>query len=154
MSIEIVPVDGTNLDEAAEVHAISWQASHAEICTPAFLAAHTPARQREYLREKLQGGSRIFLLTDGIPVGLATVTGNRIEDLYVLPRLQGRGYGTALLSHAIRECAGTPTLWVLETNRRAARLYTRLGFRPTGRIDRSSGPLAEIEYAWIGEDMK
>ena len=147
-------VDETNLDTAARVHALSWRASHAEICAPAFLSVHTEERQQEYLRKKLQGGSWIFLLTDDIPVGLVAVTGNQIEDLYVLPDQQGRGYGTALLVHAIRECAGTPTLWVLETNRRAIRFYERHGFQPTGRRNRENGPLAELEYALETEKVK
>ena len=57
----ITPVDAGNLESAAELHAVCWRASHAGICTPEFLAAHTTERQRDYLRKKLQGGSRIFL---------------------------------------------------------------------------------------------
>lgn len=143
----IVPVTEENLDAAAEIHAAGWRASHAAVCAPDFVAAHTAARQREYLTRKLERGSRIFLLTDGEPAGLVSVTGNLIEDLYVHPGQQGRGYGSALLRHAIRECAGTPTLWLLETNEQARRFYKARGFRPTGKVNRDSGPLAEIEYA-------
>ena len=124
----------------------------ADLCTPDFIAAHTTERQREYLRKKLETGSRIFLLTDEIPVGLVAVTGNVIEDLYVLPDRQGRGCGTALLRFAIQQCAGMPTMWVLETNQRAARLYEREGFRPSGRVNRDNGPLAEIEYTRSEDD--
>ena len=151
MRTSITPVSEDNLNAAAEVHAISWRASHKAVCSPAFLEAHTTARQADYLRRKLEEGSRIFLLTDGVPVGLVAVTGNLIEDLYVLPAQQGRGYGTLLLQHAIRACAGTPTLWVLETNQRAAQLYLRLGFRPTESVNRNHGPIAEIEYAFDPE---
>ncbi len=147
MSLRILPVGESNLEEAAEVHAVSWRASHAEICTPEFIAVHTTERQREYLRRKLQDGSRFFLLTDNTPVGLVAVTENLIEDLYVLPAYQNRGYGTRLLQHAIGTCSGAPTLWILETNTGAARLYERLGFHPTGRIRRANGPLAEIEFS-------
>lgn len=143
----IAAVGEENLEAAAEVHAICWRASHREICTPEFLAAHTTERQLSYLRGKLRGGSRIFLLRDRIPVGLVSVTANLIEDLYVLPDRQGQGYGTLLLERAIRECSGTPTLWTLETNHRARRFYEGLGFCPTGRINREKGPLAEIEFS-------
>lgn len=143
----IVPVTEENLDAAAEIHAASWRASHAAVCAPDFVAAHSAERQRAFLARKLEGGSRIFLLTDGGPAGLISVTGSLIEDLYVHPEKQGRGYGSALLRYAIRECAGTPTLWLLETNDRARDFYEGRGFRPTGNIDRSHGPLAEIEYA-------
>lgn len=152
MTALIAPVDERNLEAAAEVYAISWRASHADICTPEFIDAHTTDRQREYLRKKLQGGGSVFLLRDQIPIGLVTVTGNLIEDLYVLPQWQGRGFGTLLLQHAIRACAGTPTLWILETNQRARRLYERQGFHPTGRVCRAHGPLAEIELSWCKKD--
>ena len=154
MSISIAQVDETNLDAAAEVHTIGWRVSHEEICTPEFVATHTTATQRDYLRQKLKGGSRIFLLTDGIPLGLVSVTENRIGDLYVVPDRQGQGYGTLLLQHAIRECSGTPTLWILETNRRAARFYEHRGFCPTGEVNRTSGPLAEIAYAFPTDGKK
>lgn len=147
MRAMITPVDAENLEDAAEVHAISWRASHAEICAPAFIAAHTTERQKDYLRKKLREGSRIFLLIAQAPVGLVAVTENLIEDLYVLPDQQGQGYGTLLLEYAIRECSGTPTLWILETNHRARRLYEHLGFHRTGRINRAHGPLAELEFS-------
>lgn len=146
-AVTIDPVTAANLDAAAEAHAVSWRASHAAICAPDFVAAHTAARQRAYLARKLEGGSRIFLLMDDTPAGLISVTGSLIEDLYVRPEKQGQGYGSALLRHALRECTGTPKLWLLETNKRARLFYEHRGFRPTGKIDRSHGPLAEIEYA-------
>ena len=143
----IRPVDERNLDAAAEVHAASWRASHAEFCAPAFVAAHTAERQRTYFLRKMDGGSRFFLLYAPEPVGVVSVTGCLIEDLYVLPDRQNRGCGTALLRHAIRECEGRPVLWILENNHRAIRLYERVGFQPTGRVNREHGPLAELEYA-------
>ena len=148
----VEPVSEANLTQAAELHAVSWRDSHRAVCAPEFLAAHTTERQRSYLQKKLESGSRIFLLTDKFPVGLVAVTGNLIEDLYVHPDCQCKGYGTALVRYAIRECAGIPTLWLLETNVRAGRLYERLGFRPTGRINRDNGPLAEIAYSLQADD--
>lgn len=143
---KILRVDEALLDAASEVHAESWRASHAEFCAPDFVATHTARRQRAYLRRKMENGSRYFLLCAPEPVGIVSVNGNLIEDLYVLPSRQGKGYGTALLCHAVRACAGSPTLWILETNQRARRLYERLGFRPTGAVNRNNGPLAEIEF--------
>ena len=154
MSFQIVPVTEANLDAAAEVHAASWRVSHAAICAPDFVAAHTAARQRDYLARKLANGSRIFLLTDDGPVGLISVTGDLIEDLYVHPEMQGRGYGTALFWRALRECAGPPRLWLLETNERARAFYEGRGFRPTGKIHWDHGPLAEIEYALAAQPAK
>lgn len=141
----IVEVDINNISAAGSVHAAAWQASHRSFCAPDFVASHTPERQTGYLREKMEKGSRFYLLLAEKPVALVSVTGSLIEDLYVLPERQRMGYGTKLLRHAIKQCDGTPTLWILENNTGAARLYERMGFAPTGgRMD--GGKLAELEY--------
>ena len=147
----IIPVDPSNLLEAAAVHAAAWRESHRAFCTPEFTESHTTERQAAYLQRKLDAESRIFLLVDDGPKGVVSVNGNLIEDLYVLPACQGQGFGTALLNRAIAECAGTPRLWLLETNLRARRFYEERGFRPTGNICRTHGPLAELEYR-LGPD--
>jgi ribosomal protein S18 acetylase RimI-like enzyme len=63
-----------------------------------------------------------------------------VADLQVLPELQGRGVGTAVLREIIAKAAtlGLPiTLQVLRVNRRAQRLYERLGFSVTATSDAS-----------------
>ena len=143
----IVEVDETNVAEAAAVHSASWQESHRAFCTPEFIALHDPARQEAYLRDKLENGTRIYLLNEDGPVGLVSVTGSLIEDLYILPDRQNRGYGSLLLKYAIGKCEGTPTLWILENNAGAARLYKRTGFKETGRRSMITDKLDEIEFA-------
>ena len=108
---------------------------------------HTPERQRAYLGKKLDGGAKLFMLVDEGPVGIVSVTGSLIEDLYVLPDRQNRGCGTRLLQFAVKQCADTPTLWVLENNVDAARLYRRMGFREAGRRNAVAEGLDEIEFA-------
>ena len=90
----IVAVDESNILQAAAVHAASWRASHRLFCSPEFVAAHTVEHQQDYLREKIQNGSRFYLLVEGVPAGVVSVTGSSIEDLYVIPEMQGRGIGT------------------------------------------------------------
>ena len=43
----IVTVDQSNLSEAATIHSVSWQESHRLICSPEFVALHTPQHQKE-----------------------------------------------------------------------------------------------------------
>ena len=143
----IIPVDKTNLLQAAAIHSISWTESHRAFCAPAFLALHTPERQREYLRGKMSGGTKIYMLVEEGPVGIVSVTNSLIEDLYVLPNFQNRGYGTKLLQYAVGQCADTPTLWILENNTRAEALYRRMGFQKTGKRNPITDGLDEIEYA-------
>ena len=143
----IVTVDRSNIRAAAAIHAASWRESHRAFCRADFVALHTPERQEGYLLRKMAEGSRVFMLIDGRPVGIVSLRGSLIEDLYVLPGHQNRGYGSALLRHAISQCDGTPTLWILENNHRAARLYHEAGFRETGRRNVAAGGLDEIEFA-------
>lgn len=150
----IIPVDPSNLMEAAAVHAAAWQASHRAFCTPEFAESHTTERQAAYLQRKLDAKSRIFLLVDDGPKGVVSVTGSLIEDLYVLPEEQGKGYGTKLLRFAAAVSTGTPSLWILENNAGARRLYTRLGFFETGNRKITPGGLDEIEFALKPERME
>ncbi len=143
----IVSVDRENVREAAAIHSASWQESHRAFCSADFVSAHTPERQEAYLRGKMENGSRVFLLIDRIPAGIVSLNGSTIEDLYVLPEYQNRGYGSALLRFAVAECPGTPTLWILENNHRAEGLYLRAGFRRTGKRKAVTGGLDEIELA-------
>ena len=147
----IVAVDETNLFQAAVIHAISWKESHRSFCAPDFVEMHTPERQQEYIRKKMDSGSKFFLLTEAEPIGIVSVNSGLIEDLYVLPQKQNMGYGTKLLQFAIAQCTDTPTLWILENNAEAKRLYHKMGFRETGRIHAITNGLDEIELAYAAE---
>lgn len=57
----IVPVDETNLLQAATIHSISWKESHRAFCAPDFIETHTPDRQREYLRNKMSNGTKLYI---------------------------------------------------------------------------------------------
>lgn len=141
----IEPVTERTLEDAAGVHAASWRESHKAICTPEFIALHTVSRQAEYLKSEMQKGKRIFLLRAKRPIGIVSVDGNLIENLYVLPDEQRKGYGSALLEFAVSKCEGTPMLRVLNTNEKARALYLKRGFTATGGRFRYSETLYEVE---------
>ena len=140
----IVPVDERNIAAAGAVHAASWRESHS-FCTPEFVAAHTAETQTEYLRREMDAGKALFLLLDPEPVGVVSVQEDLIENLYVLPEKQGRGYGSALLEHAAARCPGAPRLWLLNINEKARRFYEARGFRETGERRELKKGLAELE---------
>ena len=152
--IEIV--DERNIAEAARVHSISWQESHRAFCTADFIALHTAERQQTYIADKIKNGSRFFLLSDQHggaekkSIAVVSVAGSLIEDLYVLPAEQNKGFGSALLRYAVSQCTEKPTLWILENNTAAARLYRRFGFVQTGRRKAITDRLDEIEFALEG----
>ena len=41
---------------------------------------------------------------------------NLIENLYVIPDQQRKGYGEMLLNYVEEQCEGVPTLWILSNN--------------------------------------
>ena len=143
----IVPVNEQNIMDAAIIHSISWRESHRDFCTPEFIEIHSPERQLKYMRDKMNKGTKFFMLVDEDPVGVVSVTDSLIEDLYVLPKKQNMGYGTNLLQFAVGQCSDTPSLWILENNVNAERLYCRMGFTRTGKINAITHKLAEIELA-------
>lgn len=143
----IIPVNEQNIMDAAIIHSISWSESHRDFCTPEFIEIHSPERQLKYMRDKMNKGTKFFMLVDEDPVGVVSVTDSLIEDLYVLPKKQNMGYGTNLLQFAVGQCSDTPSLWILENNVNAERLYCRMGFTRTGKINAITDKLAEIELA-------
>lgn len=146
--IEIV--DEKNIAQAAQIHAISWRESHRAFCTADFIASHTAERQQKYIADKIKNGSVFFLLYDDDEqkaVAVVSLIESVIEDLYVLPEAQNKGFGSTLLRYAISKCKSTPTLWILENNTAAARLYRRFGFVETGKRNVITDKLDEIEFA-------
>ena len=141
----IIPVTEENIAQAGFVHSESWKASHRDFCTPAFVEAHTPQAQTDYLRREMEAGKRLYLLEQDVPVGIVSLRENVIADLYVHPDFQHQGYGTQLLRFAVSQCRGTPTLWVLNTNQAACRLYRYMGFTETGNRKPLRQGLYEME---------
>jgi ribosomal protein S18 acetylase RimI-like enzyme len=139
-------VTNDNLYQAAVIHSAAWKQSHSSFCTPEFVSIHTPERQMGYLNSVLEKGAKLYMLVvSEKPVGIVSVLGGVIENLYVLPEEQGKGYGTQLLQFAVERCEGHAKLWVLNNNLGARRLYERIGFAATGEVKRLSETLAEIE---------
>jgi len=143
---EIIEVNESNVEEAATIHSISWQESHKAFCKSDFVALHTVERQKKYILDKMAAGSKFFMLVQKIGVGIVSVNKNIIEDLYILPVMQNKGFGSELLRFACAKCDGKPTLWILENNVNAARLYSRLGFKVTGKRNFIAEKLDEIEF--------
>ncbi|MFA9464387.1 MAG: GNAT family N-acetyltransferase [Velocimicrobium sp.] len=136
---------------AAEIHSVSWKQSHESICNKEFLEMHSVEHQRKYLLDEIQKGKNLYMMVEDRPLGIVSVCGNLIENLYVLPGKQGKGYGTQLLLYAVEQCIGIPTLWILESNARAYAMYQKHGFRKTGKFNKLTDALSEIELSRVGQ---
>lgn len=146
--MEIIEVTDDNLSQAGRIHSESWKESHRSFCTAEFVEKHSPDAQTEYLRREMAAGKRLWMLMDESPVGLVSVQGSLIENLYILPEQQGKGFGTKLLHFAMEQCEGTPTLWILNNNEGAQRLYERNGFHLSGRRLKLTESLYEMEMEY------
>ena len=143
----IIKVNGENLQTAAEIYAETWQDSYRALYNESFIKRHTPARQKVYLNKSMKDGKRLYMLIKEIPVGIVSIKDNLIEDLYILPAEQHKGYGTELLLFAVKKCSGRPSLWVLGNNKKAQSLYRKCGFHMTGKKHLLSEQLTELEMA-------
>lgn len=141
----IVEVDEKNLRTAAEIHSVSWKSAHRAFCSDDVLEKHSVENQISYLADGMKNGVRHFMLVDKKPVGIVSVNVNLIENLYILPDEQHKGYGTQLLRFAMEKCNGNPRLFVLENNSKAQAMYRKNGFRPTGKRQPFSDNLSELE---------
>lgn len=141
----IIEVNDSNILSAAKIHSESWKESHKSFCSINFIEQHNVAHQEKYLRSEIKAGKKVYMLVDPKPIGIVSVFENLIENLYVLPDEQHKGYGTKLLLFAVQQCPAAPTLWILENNQAAYSLYFKYGFRKTGKKNPLSESLSEME---------
>ena len=145
--MKIIKVDESNIEEAGRIHSESWKESHRSFCSEEFVEKHTPAAQADFLRRETVMGKQLYMLIVDEAVGVVSVDGNLIENLYVLPDEQRKKYGTQLLEFAIAQCHGTPILWILSNNERAYSFYKKRGFVETG--NRIKEKLFETEMSLL-----
>jgi putative acetyltransferase len=85
---------------------------------------------------------------DDEPKGFMGMTGSKIDALFVHPSEHGKGFGRALVDHAV-SLEGSLTVDVNEQNRGACLFYEKLGFRRVGRspLDDSGKPFPILHLA-------
>lgn len=124
-------------EAAAVIYAEAWQAVSAPLCTPDYVAAHTPAYMLAKMKADRAAGWAFYLhSTAGVPdalVGVCHKTGE-IGRLYVRQDARGRGIGALMLEFARKKLPEHPAphLFVLDCNLPAQALYLRMGYRREG----------------------
>jgi GNAT superfamily N-acetyltransferase len=158
-------------EQVAQVHVLSWQIGYRGLLPQPLLdGLHPTQRVPRWTTTLSQAAwpARGTLVADdaGDIVGFADLCPTQDDDqdagkvgeivsFYVLPTVWEQGVGHGLMSAAVRslDAAGftCATLWVLETNDRARRFYTHLGWEPDGAVrDEVVGeaPIRDVRYRY------
>ena len=143
--MEIIKITENNISNAGKIHSESWKESHKNFCSEEFVARHTEEAQTEYIRSEISKGKDFYMLIDRMPVGIVSVCGSLIENLYILPAEQRKGYGAMLLQYGLKQCNGIPSLWILSNNDRANAFYKKHGFVESGKKKQLRNDLFEVE---------
>lgn len=149
--MEIVKITENNIGDAGKIHSESWKESHKSFCSEEFVARHTEEAQTEYIRSEIAKGKDFYMLVNHKPVGIVSLQNSLIENLYVLPTEQRKGYGTMLLQYALQQCNGIPSLWILSNNDRANAFYKKYGFVESGKKKQLRNDLFELELILYSE---
>lgn len=83
-------------------------------------------------REYLPHSETWVIETGGGPVGFITLVADEIGGLFLDPLYHGKGFGRALVDHAI-SLKGSMWLEVFEKNLAGRRFYSRYGFLEISR---------------------
>ena len=134
-----------DMDAAACVHRTAFD--HA---LPWLTGLHTPDEDRWFYRERVFTGCQVHGAFEG--GALAAIIAFRsgwIDQLYVLPEVQGRGVGSELLQVAKRafDCL---QLWTFQRNLGARRFYEARGFALVEETDGAGNEEKEPDarYLW------
>lgn len=123
--------------------------------TPAWKPGlHSEAEDIAFCGEMIdRGWVRVAEASERQIAGFIARDGDEVNVLFVRPRHQGQGIGSALLNEAKAQAARLE-LWTFQKNDGARRFYLRHGFREAGRGDGSGNDegLPDIRFVWEKEN--
>jgi GNAT superfamily N-acetyltransferase len=117
---------------------------------PALAGLHTPKEDQWFFRERVFRTCEVWGAFDGAAmIGMVAFREDWIDQLYVLPKAQGRGVGTELLQVAQR-FFDRLHLWTFQRNLRARRFYEARGFVLVRETDGAGNEEKEPDalYRW------
>lgn len=136
----------TEMGEAAQIHRIAFDQA-----MPWLVGLHTPDQDRWFYRERVLQTCRVWGRFDGDQLsGIIAFRDGWVEQLYVRPAAQGRGFGTELLNVA-KGTYDRLDLWTFQRNASARRFYEMRGFVLVEQTDgaRNEEKEPDARYLWI-----
>ena len=165
MDLNIRYANADDADSLGLVYSQSYQAAFRGIIPDHILEDVFSFEKRSAgLRKELSEGllSNVIMHKENVPVGFLTYGKSKDEDLdssfveilriYILPCCWGLNIGSELMSWGIEELRqkgySNISLWVIEENKRAIRLYERMGFAHDGvsRIINVGKEIKDLRY--------
>lgn len=134
-----------DMDAAASVHRASFDER-----LPWLSGLHAPEEDRAFFRNHVFRTCAVWGAWDGGSLaGIIAFRDGWIDQLYVLPRAQGQGTGTALLQIA-QASSPSLSLWTFRRNARARAFYEARGFVAVQETDGSRNEEREPDalYRW------
>ena len=124
-----------DLPHVAAIQAESWKDAYADVLPEAYLAGQIYTDlERHWSEVKIQPEDIVLVAEDDGIIGFIAIWCRPdpfIDNLHVIPSKRSRGIGSTLMASAarlmIQEGHKTAYLWVVANNKRAIRLYERLG---------------------------
>ena len=147
--VELRRLSLDDMDRAALVHRVSFDER-----LPWLAGLHAQDEDRWFYRERVFPACTVWgAFENDVLVGIIAFREDWIDQLYVLPRAQGQGIGTALLEIA-RSQAKILSLWTFQRNDAARHFYERRGFVITKETDGSGNEEREpdVLYCWVAPE--
>ncbi len=135
----------SEMDDAALVHRAAFDER-----LPWLSGRHTPTEDREFFRCHVFETCEVWGRFDASHLlGFVAFHEGWIDQLYVLPRCQGRGIGSELLD-TVEQHGPWWRLWTFRRNEAARRFYENRGFSAIRQTDGSANDEREpdVLYEW------
>ena len=165
MEIEICYANTDDTDSLGLIYSQSYQAAFRGIIPDSILDdVFSFEKRRDGFRKELSEGllSNVIMHRENEPVGFLTYGQSKDEDLssstiellrlYILPSCWKQNIGSELMRWGIKELRqkgySQISLWVIEENKRAIKLYERMGFVQDGttRIINVGKEIKDLRY--------
>jgi len=113
---------------------------------------HTDDETRAWVTHALLVDQEVWVAEqEGRVIGIASLGGQDLEQLYVLPGEQGQGVGSALLAKAMELRPDELFLWAFQRNKEARTFYEHRGFTAIAWTDGAGNEEHEpdVRYRWV-----
>jgi len=139
------PATESDANAIARIHLAARQSA-----MPWLPAVHTEEEVRWFFAERVMRDCAVCVAEGSEVLGFCAFRDGWVDHLYVDPRAQGAGVGSALLAKAMTGQSSLH-LWVFQRNQRAIRFYEAHGFRLVVQTDgrRNEEKEPDALYDWV-----